>query len=107
MLCEEWPLQGPAGQDSCRSKDPLPPTHPRRPSAQWRRCLAQPPAGLEGLSAMLEEKDLRRVWEPGEDGLEGEDVLERVPGTNGGEEYSDGWTPNGDELEEPFRGRLG
>lgn len=56
---------------------------------------------------MLEEKDLRSVWEAGEDGLEGEDVLELVLGTNEEEEYSDGWRPNEDELEGPFRGFLG
>lgn len=59
----------------------------RLPSAQERRAPAVVlRAGLDGLSARLEEKDLRRLWEAGEQSPEG-----------GGEKFSDGEENEGEE----------
>lgn len=117
MLYEEWPLQGLTGQDSCCSKDPrLLPFRPmdlRLPSAQDRRCPAPLCAGLEGLSAKLEERDLRRLWEAEEQGPEGEEALELLRGTNEEEEEvgkgepSDWWIPNVEANEGAYLGFLG
>lgn len=92
---EDHPLLGLVRPDSCWSKDPrtlpLKPRDLRLLSAQERRSpLELLRAGLGGLSARLEEKDLRRVWDvvwdTGSQDADGEEDLELC---NGAEEVEE------------------
>lgn len=63
-------------------------------------------AGLGGLSARLEEKDLRRVWEvAGGKGAEGEEALELRSGTTKQEEAGkEAFSSVGEPIEEEKEG---
>lgn len=97
---EDQPLLGLVGQDSCCSKEPpLKRRDLRPPSAQERRGPGGSLwAGLGGLSARLEEKDLRRA--AGGQAADGEEALELRRGTKEEKEVlSSAGEPNSEENE--------